>query len=438
LGEEPDEIDLFETEKAKVKVEVKEVEQLVRELSVEISADVVNGEMEKAFADLRRNATVKGFRKGKAPMNIIKSMYGDDVKSDVADELIRSSYPKAIEEKKLDVASRPQVTTIGFDDSGGFTYTAKVEVLPEIGSVDCNKLQVSSVDIEVKDKDVDAVAESIRAMYADFRPVDREVQEKDLVVVDLKKVYDPQLVLKDDVMRDMEVDLARAYTVKEFKEQLPGMKAGGEKEIEVVYDEDYPDRGFAGARIKYLCTVKEVKERVLPEFNDAFARRTGQAETALELKIKIRENLKRRYAEDQKRIQKNQIIGQMCEQNQFPLPQSMVEDYLDAMVEEEKGDNRHLDEAEFRRQFRGIAVNTLRWHMLYRHIAEQEKIEVSASDSEKLITALAADYKTTYEQAKQALEKSGKIASLKDTLLEEKVLDFLIGRAKVVPQKVKT
>ena len=421
-----------------MKIEVKEVEQLVRELSVEISPDVVTGEMEKAFADVRRNATIKGFRKGKAPMNLVKSIYGNEVKGDVADELIRSSYPKAVEEKKLDVASRPEVTTFHFDDDGGFRYTAKVEVLPQIGTVDLNNLQVTSVDIEVKDEDVDAVAESIRTMYADFRPVDREVQDKDLVVVDLKKIHDPQLVLKEDVMRDIEIDLARAYTVKEFKQQLPGMKAGEEKEIEVVYDKNYPDRVFAGAHIKYLCTVKEVKERVLPEFNDAFARRTGQAETALELKIKIRENLKRRYADDQKRIHKNQIIGRMCEQNQFPVPQSMVDDYLDAMVEEEKEDDRHLDEAECRQRFRGIAVNTIRWHMLYRHVAGQEKIEVSPADSEKLIKDLASDYKTTYDEAKQALERSGKMASIKDTLLEEKVLDFLIGRAKVVTQKVKT
>ncbi len=307
-------------------------------------------------------------------------------------------------------------------------------MLPLIGTIDLSNLQITSVDIEVKDEDVNAVAESIRTMYADFRPVDREVLNNDLVVVDLKKLYDPQLVLKDNVMRDIEIDLTRAYTVKEFKEQLPGMKAGGEKEIEVVYDNDYPDRVFAGAHIKYLCTVKEVRERVLPEFNDAFAKRTGQAETALELKIKIRENLKRRYAEDQKRIHKSQIIRQICEQNQIPVPSSLVEDYLDAMVEEEKERNPDIDEAEMRKNFRGIAVNTIRWHMLYRHVAKQEKIEVSPSDSEKLINDLAADYKTTYDEAKQALERSGKIASIKDTLLEEKVLDFLIGRVKVVPQ----
>lgn len=419
-----------------MKVEVKELEELVRELSVEIPADTVNDELEKAFADLRRNATIKGFRKGKAPMHIIKSKYSDEVKIDVAEELIRSSYPKAVEEKKLDVASRPTFTDSRFDDEGGFRYTANVEVLPDIDKVDLDNLQVTTVDIEIRDEDVEEFTQSLRTMFADFRPVDREVRDDDMVVADLKKVYDPGLALETDLMSDVKIDLARGFTVREFKEQLPGMKAGDEKEIEVVYDDDYPDRGFAGARIRYACQVKAVNERILPEFNDAFAKRTGQAETALELRMKIRENLKRQHVNELRSIHKGQIIRQICEQNQIPIPQSMVEDYLNAIVEEEKEGDPTVDENEVRNNSREIAVDAIRWHMLYHHIAEREKIEVSPSDTEKLIRGLAADYKATFEQAKQALERSGKISSIKDTMLEEKVLDFLVGTAKVVSKKV--
>jgi len=418
-----------------VKVEVKEIEKLIRELSVEIPADIVNEELEKAFADLRQKTTIKGFRKGKAPIHLVKSMYGDEVKVDVAEELIRTSYPKAIEEKKLDVVSPPKFTAFNFSDDGGLRYTAKVEVHPDIDQVDLDNLQVTAVDIEVKDEHVEELTQSLRSMFADFRPVDRVARQDDLVVVDLKKVYDPGLVLKTDLMPDVEIDLARGFTVKQFKEQLPGMKAGDEKEIEVVYDDDYPDRAYAGALIRYACKVKEVRERILPELNDAFAKRTGQAHTALELKMKIREDLKKRYAGELRSLQKGQIIRQICEQNPFPIPQSIVEGYLDSIVENEKEGQSDVDESKIRNDSREVAVNTIRWHMLYHHIAEQEGIEVSSSDTEKLVKSLAADYKTTYEQAKQTLEQSGRISSIKDTLLEEKVLDFLIVRAKVVSKE---
>ncbi len=416
-----------------MKVEIKEIEELVRELSIKIPAEVANKEMEKMFSELCRNAAIKGFRKGKAPMNIIKSKYGDEVKADVADQLIRSSYPKAIEENLLKVASQPTVTNLNFDDEGAFQYTAKVEVMPGIDAIDFSNLEVTAIDMQVKDEDVDALAQTVRTMFAEFRHVDREIRSDDVMVADLKKVYDPGLVLKSDLINDVEIDLAKKSTVKEFKEQLPGMKVGDEKEIEVMYGDDYPDSAFAGACIRYNCKVKEVKERILPEFDDSLAKRTGKAETALELRLKLREDIERQQASDLRRVHKSQIIRQVCEQNRIPIPESMVSDYLNAIVEEEKSNDPALDEEEVRKSSREVAVNTLRWNMLYHHIAEQEKIEVSSSDTDQMIEGLAGNYNMTFEQAKQALERSGKIASIRDTMLEEKVLDFLIGKAKAVP-----
>jgi FKBP-type peptidyl-prolyl cis-trans isomerase (trigger factor) len=113
----------------------------------------------------------------------------------------------------------------------------------------------------------------------------------------------------------------------------------------------------------------------------------------------------------------------------------MVNDFLDAIVEEEKEKDPSINENEVRNKARDVAVNTLRWNMLYHHLAGQEKIEVSPSDTEQLIKRFADDYKMTFEQAKQALERSGKISSIRDTILEEKVLDFLIGKAKVTIKK---
>ncbi len=421
-----------------MKVETKEIAQLVREVSVEIPAATVNDEMEKMFADLRRNATIKGFRKGKAPMAIIKTKFRDEVKADVADQLIRTTYPKAIKDKQLDVASPPTVTVHGFNAEGVFRYTAKVEVFPGIDRVGFENLQITAVDIEVSDEEVDKETELLRFLFADHSPVDREARDNDIVTADLKKVYDPGLVLKTDLMRDVEIDLARPFTMKEFKEQLPGMKVGEEKNIEITYDDDYPDRTFAGARVTYACRIKGIEERILPEFDDNFAKRTGKAETALELRMKIREDLKRQNANELRRLQKGQVVHQVCRQNQIPIPESLVNEYLDAIVREEKEKDPSISEDEVRNHARDVAVNTLRWNMLYHHLAQQEKIEVSASDTEQLIKRFADDYNMTFDQAKRALERSGKISSIRDTILEEKVLDFLIDKAKVIAQNHKT
>jgi len=418
-----------------VKVEVKEVEELVRELAIEVEPELVNEKMDAKYTEIRRDATLKGFRKGKAPMNIIVQKFGDEVKADVVDEVIKTAYPQAVKENELHVAAPPTITNLNFTDDGGITFTARVEVMPKIENVVYDNLEISTLDIEVTDDEVNGATDQIRKSFADRRQVDREIKATDQVTVDLKKLSDPKGAIKDDVFSDAVIDLANPVTVKEFRDAMPGMKKGDAKEIEVVYGDDYPDKQFAGATIKYGVTVKDVHEEILPELDDAFAKATGQAETLLELRLKIRKDIEHQKQDEIKRLNKNEIVGQICEHNKISLPNGLVNDYLDAMVEDVKKNNKDVDEADVRSSYHGVASTTLRWNILYNHIGEQEKIQVLKEDTDKVIKRFAENYGITEQQAAEALHKSGKVASVRDTLFEEKVLDFLISKAKVVKRE---
>jgi len=418
-----------------VKVEVKEIEELVRELAVEVEPAQVTEKMESKFNEVRRSVTLKGFRKGHAPLDVIKKMYADEVKSDVAEEILKATYPQAVREKELRVAAQPEITAFDYTDDGGLKYTARVEVMPKIEDVSYDGLEITSVDIDVTDEEVEQAAEQVRKSFAEQRTVEREIRENDIVVADLKKISDPQMAIKDDFFGDALIDLSNAVTVKEFREQLPGVKAGETKEIEVKYDDDYPDKTFAGATIKYEVLVKEVREELLPNFDDNLAKSTGQAETALELKLRIRDDIRHQKEDEIRRLNRNEVIGQICEHNKVPVPNGLVNDYLDAMVEDVKKNNPEADEAQVRSSYHGVAVTTLRWNLLQNHIAEKENIQVLKEDTDKVIKRFAENYRITEEQAARALHQSGKTASIRDTLIEEKVLDFLIGKAKVVKRE---
>jgi trigger factor len=415
-----------------VKVELTDGENLVRILKVELPAETVNDETEKAYTKIRQDITLKGYRKGKAPMNVIRKNYEDQVKGDVAEELIKNTYFMAIQEKTIRVAAPPTVTDAGYTDEGGFHYTAEVEVIPQIDAINCDGLTLSAPAVEVTDDEVNEYVEYLRKQLAEYRVLDRPAADGDIVVVDLEKLLDPNLVLKTDKFSDAEVDLSNPVTVTEFKEQLPGMKAGDEKEIEVKYQDDYPDAAFAGAEIKYLCKVKQVKERLLPEFDDGLAKRSGKAETALELRMAMRKEIAKQKEDSNKRQLKNQAIEQLCQNNQIPVPEAMVNHYLDSVIADFKKEDENLDEKVIRERYRPIGTTTIRWNILLNRLAELEKIEVSPQDTENLIKRFADNYKTTPEKAKEALEQSGKIREIRDSLLEEKVLDFLIDRAEVV------
>jgi len=418
-----------------VKVEVKEVEELVRELLIEVPADTVSSSMNQKLMEVRRDAHLKGFRKGKAPMDMIRTLYEDQVKADVAEDLVKSTYLEAIRENTLRVASHPTVTDFNYLDDGAIQYTAKVEVFPEIGDVVYDGLDLKSMPIEIADEEVDQVVETLRVRQAEVREVDRAAADGDLVAVDLEKLADPGMVLKEDKFPESEVDLGSKMTVAEFREQLLGAKAGDVKEIEVKYADDYPDATFAGAQLKYKCTVKAVKERLLPEINDGFAKSTQQAETMLELRMLIRERLTTEKTEDQKRAHKQQLTMQVCQKNEIAIPKALIGDYLDNVVQDFKNRGGEFDEAEVRTTYAEIGAANIRWNMLLHRLAEQEKIEVLPSDTENLIEKFAKGYNMTNEQAKEALQKSNRIADLRESILEDKVIDFLTGKAKIVSNK---
>jgi len=415
----------------KVKAEIKQVEELVRELQVEVPAEMVSAKMEEKLKDVRRTAALKGFRKGKVPMNMIRSVYGDQVKLDVAEELIKSTYPQIVRENTLRVASYPQVTGLNYEDDGRFTYTATVEIFPEIEKVDYSGLSLVGEEIEVKDEEVDEVVEVLRKRHSEVREVDRAATEEDTVVLDIEVLSDPKKALDTDRFEGSEVDLSNKLTVREFKENLPGLKTGESKEIEVTYAEDYPDEVFAGSQIKYRATIKAVKERLYPVLNDQFAKTTGQGETLLELRMKIRDQLTRQKKEDRNRGFKSQVIQQVCEKNEVPIPKAMVAEYLDNVVQNFKNQNAQVDESEIRKNYEQLGMNNIRWNMLMHQLAKQEKIEVLQSDTENLINRIAENYRMTPEQAKETIQKSGNIADLKESILEDKVIDFLVGRASI-------
>lgn len=421
-----------------MKVEIKELDGLKREVNVQIPIEEVESELTKRFAEVRAKAKIDGFRPGKAPIARIKTLFGDEVRADVAEELIRTSYPEAIRQQSLKVASFPKVMEADYIKEGGFGYTAVVEVYPEIDKVAYDNLEVTVQEVEVSDADVDEFVEGLRKRFAEFRVVEREAGDQDIVVADLKKLLDPSLVLQSDSFENQEIDLGNPITVREFREQLKGAKASDELDIEVNYPEDYSDAAFAGATVKYHCRVKEVKERILPEFDDAFAKQTGRAETALELRLRIREQIKLRLVDGQNRSKRNQLIALVSQQNELPIPEGLLDDYLTNVVEDFKKRQGEINEAEVRKSYHDMGIRTIRWNLLYNQLVVQENIEVLPPDIEERIRKFADNYDMSVEKAKKALSSAGSIADIKSSILEEKVLDFLLDKAKVITQEKQT
>jgi trigger factor len=256
-----------------------------------------------------------------------------------------------------------------------------------------------------------------------------------VVIADLRKIADPNLAVPQDFFPNSEIDLGYRLTVDQFKNELPGVKPEDVKQIEVVYPEDYTDGNFAGAHLTWQVHVKQIKERLLPEFDDAFAKRTGVAETALELRLKVREDIHRQKEEAQQRFQRRQVMHRMCEKNQIMIPDGMVNEYLDAVVEDFKKNGGEFDEAGVRENYRSVGIESMRWDLIWRKLADEQKIEVLPADTDNWIRGYAERHGISTDEAGTGLARSGRAEQLRDSLLEEKVIDFLVNMAAKVPLK---
>ena len=416
-----------------MKVEIKEKEELLKELSVEVPAETVQKIIDKKLSELQRETEIKGFRKGKVPMDMIKQTFGEKVKYEAAEDILKETYPEAIKQHELKVASYPNVTAMDYNDNGELVYTATVEVFPEIEKVIVDGLKLKDTVVEVTDDDVNEVVEMMQKNFSEIREVDRPINNTDIVILDIEKLEDKSNVIPQDKFENSEVDLSNKMTIKEFQDELPGLKKGDEKEISVKYADDYQDEKFAGAKLKYKCTVKQVKERILEELSDAFAKKTGQGETMLELKLKVRENIQLQKEDEKNRDRKSTVIDHINKTNEIPVPKALVEDYLKNVVTDLKNKykDQKIDEAEIKKNYEPVGISTIRWNMLMHKLAEQENVEVKEEDIQSLIQKFAKNYNITPEQAIESIQKSGQIADFRESILEEKVIDFIVSKAKI-------
>jgi trigger factor len=415
-----------------LKSTIKASEGLIREIEIEVPTETVDATFAEIYHRYRKEAKIPGFRPGKAPLAMIKSRFRDAIYDDVLEELIRNSYPQAIKELELDVISRPTIPKYELEEGNPLKYIAKIEVMPVIEKIICDGFELPVIEVEVTDDDVKTVIEYLRKKHSEIRPVDRPASDTDVLEADLIKLEDPSNILKGNEFKGNEVDLSSPTTVKEFREALIGIKTGEDREVTVNYPSDYSDDHFAGKMLKYRCRVTAVKERILPPEDDAFAKQVG-AETYLELRLKIREDLKKQKQSDQDKWKRSELTRQFLAKNPVTIPEVMLEDYLNRVVEDHKKNYKDSDEKKVREQYRPMGINWISWNLLMNRLAELEKIEVLPIDTENWIKRFAENYRMEIDKAREALAKSGRIQEIRESILEDKIFDFLFSKVTYKP-----
>ena len=430
-----------------MKTEVVDASETRKEIKIEIEAEEVRAEFERVTQEYARSAAVPGFRKGNAPVSVVRTRFKKDIQGDVLKRLVPEAVEHAINESGLQVIGQPDVhlDNEGLDKFGqeSISLHAHVEVMPDVSLGEYRGLEAARRTRPVNDEEVERVIENLREASASLQPVeDRASEEGDTVTVDIQGRYVEPPEDEDINVEDVDIVLGGEGVLPEFTEHLTGVRADEAKTFTVAYPADFNAQGLAGKTIEYTATVTAVRRKETPELDDEWVASLGEEEvsTVEQLHTRVRENLTKNAEHESEHRLRDEVLSALIERHRFEVPETIVSyqanQILQSMIRDmiSRGMDPRTQEINWdamREMVRDRAGDDVRGSMLLERVAEAEKIEVTDEEVEAEIQVMAEGSRQSVEQVRAALTKQGGERSIADRLRNRKALDFLVQNAKV-------
>ena len=426
-----------------MKVEVEHQPQSTATLRIELPAEQVSKEWDAIANNYARYARIPGYRPGKAPKRVIEAKFRKEIQEELTKKLVSKSYHEAIAEKQLRVVSLTNVEDVEFAQDRTMKFRATVVTAPEFDLPEYKNISVQLPDTNVSEQDIDAALERLRDQSADFVDApDRELKMEDFVVIDFEGSVDgkPVAEVAPEASKNLQggkkfwLRLAPDNFLPGFCEQLVGHKRGDTLLIQVKFPEDFAGKELAGKTADYAVTVSEIKDKVLPALDDAFAEKVLPGKKLDELRHTLEHNLEHEKEHEVERAKENQIVKFLNERIQFDLPPTLLTHETRRALNELVQRNRERGvpdeilkskEKELVEGAGGLAAHRLKTNFILHRIAEQEKIAITREEIDKAIREQAAHYNVSVDKMRKQLEENDGINGLAEQLLLGKTLDFL-------------
>jgi trigger factor len=415
-------------------------------LRVELDAKSVDETFDAITKDYQKQASLPGFRPGKAPRDLVIKKYEADIQSDARRKLIGESYRKALEEKKISVISQPDIEEIQFGRGQPLQFAATIETAPEFQLPEYKGLSVKREIKSVTDADVERALGLLAQQHTKFETAMRPLQMGDVAVVNYTGICDGKPITETaptakglTEQKNFWVDVGPNTFIAGFAEQLIGAKAGEQRTVNVDFPADFVTKELAGKKGVFAVEVVEVKEKAVPPIDGVLAKNYG-AEDLEKLRAGVRVDLENELKHTQAKAVRGQLVGALLAQSNFDLPESAVahetKNVVYNIVQEntKRGVGRELIEKQKDEIYSAAATSAkerVKLAFLVQRIAEQEKISVSQEEVLQRVQALSAAYQIPPDKFIKDLQKRNGINELYDQIAHEKVFNFLETNAQI-------
>ena len=424
-----------------MKTSLENVSDLERKLNIVVPAQEVQAAFTKAYRGVQKQAVLKGFRKGKAPLDKIRQLYHERLKSDVVQDIVQSYYSTALNELSLEPISYPSIEFDDISEAADFSFTAEFEIRPEVSVTNWEKLPVKREKVHVPEEAVEKAIEDIRGSRAETSPVleERPAQLGDIAVIAFKgsTLEGP---FPNGSSESHELELGSNTFIPGFEDGVMGMSPGQTKTIHLTFPENY-QQGLGGKPAEFEVTLKELKKKTLPNVDDEFVKSLGGPFTTVEeMKAKIRDNLEEREKQRVHEDLRNRVLRVLAQRNPVEVPKSLLTEQKKTLVDDFKNrmarnglstEDLARYEDQWASDFEEMAKFMVQTSFLVDVLAREHQLVATAQDIEAQVRAASRQMNVSVSQIKQWYAQEDRRVRLVYQVTEDKVAEFLISHAEI-------
>ena len=412
-------------------------------LEITVDAEKFENAMKKVYFQNAKYINIPGFRKGKAPMNIVEKYYGAEIfYEDAFNEVATEAYDEAIDANKIDVVSRPTVDIVQMEKGKDVIFTAVVQVKPEVELGKYKGIEIKKIEYPVKDEDVQNEIKQMQDKNSRLVTVDdRALENGDTATIDFEGFVDG-VAFEGGKAEGHELEIGSGAFIPGFEDQLVGMKIDEEKEIKVTFPKEYFSKDLAGKEATFKVKLHEIKKKELPELDDEFAKDVSEFDTLEELKKSIKDRIEKDNEQRQKYETEDAVIKAVCENVKVDIPSGMIENETEDMLRNVESRlsyqglklEQYLQmmgktDEEVKKEYEPQAIETIKSRLMLEAVIKAEKIEATEDEILEKMKEMAKNYGKSDD--KEFMENENVRKYIKSGLESEKALEFLVKNAKI-------
>ena len=419
-----------------MQVSVENVGSLERRLTISVEAAQIDAAVQKELQNLSRRVKIKGFRAGKVPMKVVEQHYGQNVRLQVLQDLMQSSFYEAVTQEKLRPAGSPSFEPLTTDTGKGFEYKATFEVFPEVTLTDFTAITLEKPVCEINESDIDGMLETIRKQHITWQPVERAAKAEDKVTIDFTGTVDGE-TFEGGSGTDMTVEIGKGRLIAGFEDGLVGLSVGDETTLDLTFPEQYHKQELAGKPVQFAVKVKKLEEPVLPPIDSELAKRLGVADGDVEkLRTEVRQNMQRELENGLASMEKKAVMDKLLEVNPIEVPQTLIESESQQLAQQMAANMQRQGMSNEQTQlpanlFEAEAKRRVSLGLIMAEIVKRNGLKADA----KAVRARVETIAETYDHPEQVVSwyygDKRRLAEIESLEIESQVVKWILGQATV-------